>query len=237
MILCFKNTEMGEKIFMKVPILSFIAISFILGCKTSNTGFSEIEKFSGIVLWDYTSGFEYKDLQKTRLVNMSKYIKIYEMMPFDDITKYYWDEQVFIMPSTFYYEERDYETKSLKLFLKGDGGSMFFSLVVDGAIVLNGLSRLLYTGAMAHPYDDSKNIPRLVKWEEGELVFLRFVFVNFLADTVWHDAERFNQNVEILFNDEVYRYFERSGKLIRGRFDFFDIIDREVSVNLARSVN
>jgi len=206
----------GEIMKFKILVLKILLIFLILPVdlsmskdKSSNDGnFKIIFWGSNVSDMDMLENYSYSQL-------ISKYDPL-QILSDKHIVKYYWDEQLI---------EYDYNK------LKEDSGNYFiltlglFSIVLKNDIIYHGINRTNMT-AVKWKYDDS-NYPALIG--EGcvhpgsQILVLkpRYLPASFYFKD-YDKAER-----EAILNNDVLKYFEDKGKIIRGKIDLKKLFGRK----------
>ncbi|MDR1389858.1 MAG: hypothetical protein LBJ31_07765 [Treponema sp.] len=171
---------------------------------------------SYILFWDYNENRSFENLEQCTYENVFENFVVCTKIPFDNIQNYFWDGQMFSVESSFYLE--NLSSKQHDLFEKSDGGSIFFSIVVNKKIVLNGLNRTSPISAQKRPYDDAL-LPSMVAYHHRDYVYFRLTydFVKFTKPI--RDIPKEYGDVSKLFINEIWVYFNKKKKIVRGEFD------------------
>jgi hypothetical protein len=206
---------------VKKAYLLLILVFIILGCKTLNINDDIKENF--ILFWKYDENLEFNDLHENKLETLRNNYNEYFRIPLSYFDLYYWDEQILVLPLIIV-NENNYLEKMKELFLESDYGSIFYSIIINGKIVANGLNRTMPITAQMRAYDNT-NYPRVLSKILNENLYLRFVTSFSLRSII----DMPNNDNEILFNMDIFNYFNKYSKIKYGRLE--EIFPRIIKSN------
>jgi hypothetical protein len=169
-----------------------------------------------------------KGLTYTQFI-ANKKIKIASVLPDNFIIKYYWDEQLL---------EIDHSSWRKYCDEKGMGWyDFFFTIVLNNKIIYHGIDRTFYPSRWPEQiretmwkYDES-NYPAIkavnIKNEDAntKILVLKPRFYPNPFDGTLRDYDEKEQKK--ILNEEILKYFEKSGKIIRGKKDIQKILGHE----------
>ena len=168
-----------------------------------------------IVFWDSDSG----DIEEIKDLTYPQFIE--KIKPLDIVTdgyilKYYWNEQLLEIAQKRY---RD-DTGTWNI----GSSSSFFTIVLNKKIIYYGISRTIQP-SFKQKYDDSDYpaITRFSKLSEDTTILAltpKFSPFNTLKDFDEKEQKR-------ILNKEVLKYFEKKGKIFRGKKDLNEILGYE----------
>ena len=168
-----------------------------------------------LIFWDYNIEdiMDIETLTYRQLI--SKYIPL-EILSDEYIARYYWDEQLI----EFENDRIDEDTGRTLMLSVG-----FFSMVLDNKIILHGLNRMLDVSTKRNKYDNS-NYPAIILKRcsnPGNLILA--LKPRYKPErSLFRDYDEEEQ--KRLLNQEVLKYFEEQGKIVRGKMDLNKLLDR-----------
>ena len=225
----------------RINTLLFFILLIITNCNNEDQG--------KILIWDYNENLIYEDLNNKSIEELLLNYNYMEI-PLNYFKYYYWDEQILFMDQIIF-DENNYYDKLNNIKNKSDSGSLFYSAVINNKIVYNGLNRILPNWyAAMEPYDNT-NYPRITMKKNINGIFFFFTFSEYSSLggwSIWNlntvnsinystDNPQINSrgdqlfvggiknDIQILFNKDMYNYYNKKNKIIRGRFDIVEIID------------
>jgi hypothetical protein len=168
-----------------------------------------------LIIWGY-SVEDIKDIETlTYRQLISKHIPG-GMLSDKYIARYYWDEQL------IEYEYYRIKEETGKYFPMSE---LFFSIVLNNKIILHGICRTMSERAIKIKYDDS-NYPAIVSRRcsnPGNWI-LALKPRYYPIDSLFRDYDEEEQ--KRLLNQEVLKYFEAQGKIVRGKMDLNKLFGR-----------
>jgi len=181
---------------------------------------------SKIIFWKYNNDISFEKLSSFNLDDAYKSMEAVFGIPLDDFNLYFWDEQVLRMNISVY-EDNNYSEYFTQIMRNTDLGSLFFSIIINNKIVLNGLNRVILMTAAIQPYDDSK-YPRFSPWaRNNKYIYFRISYRPTSSRiSIWNIPETFG-DINLLFVDAIYNFFESSGKIQRGRLNIINYGNNE----------
>jgi hypothetical protein len=99
------------------------------------------------------------------------------------------------------------------LFNASDKGSIFFTVIVNDVIVLNGLNRVMPISAQAQAYDNS-DFPRILTVQKDDTVYFRFA-LDYSMNSIWNSPGK----IEVLFKFEMIGFEKDELVFIRPQFE------------------
>ena len=166
-----------------------------------------------IIFWKYHESVSFNDLNELNFDSLPDCFEIYARIPLIYFTDYFWDEQILRMPRSVF-DENSYINDFEKIFFESNKSSIFFSIIINNKIVLNGVNRIMPTGAGEDIYGEHI-YPKILLSMHDDSAFIRFVMVESFF-SIW---ESNIDNISKLFNEELYNYFFMQNKIITGRID------------------
>ena len=192
---------------------------------------SNRNNFSGIILWDYNVNLEYDDLKCGKIDEINTGFKPSVVLPFDMFDCYYWDEQILVMNVNRYW---DSVFKKISELNRKNDESIFFSIVLNDEIVMNGINRLMPSSNSYRKYNTDYNIPKLSldvvdnyhKENASQVAFFRLSYLAVPGPASIYEHTQFSypvviteESLEKLFVKELFEYFSKQNKIILGRID------------------
>ena len=163
---------------------------------------------NAIIFWKYNENITFENLGNININELPYFYENYLLIPLNDFTNYYWDEQILSMPIGVF-NEKKYRDNLRTLFLESNKDSIFFSIVIDNNIIMNGVNRTMPITAEKRHYDDDNYIKIIMKIKEDE-VFFRFSN-NYSTNSIWRNGI---EDISIFFKEELYKYFFLQNKLV-----------------------
>lgn len=199
---------------MKIDLMLFIIIIYAILITPSVYSFADdtFDNSDGfmILFWDSGELDEIKNLTYPQLIEK---IKPREILTEDYILKYYWDEQLLEFDLEKYRNGADSGIIGINC--------SFFTIVLNKRIIYHGISRMIIPSVMMKGDDSGypaiTNFPK--KNKKTTILALTPSFTPF--DTL----KDFNvKEQKKILNTEVLKYFEKKGKIIRGKKDLNEIL-------------
>lgn len=167
-----------------------------------------------LIIWDNVE--DITDIQTLSYRELtSRYIP-FSILSDKYIAKYYWDEQL------IEYEYDRLQESPVENFSLSNG---FFSIVLDNKIILHGLSRMIDLSPIKSEYDD-RNFPvillRRCSHQGNWILALKPRY--YPKGSLFRDYDEEDQKG--LLNQEVLKYFEAQGKIVRGKMDLNKLFGR-----------
>ncbi len=201
--------------------IKIIAVCIILlgGCNIFS--YSEAK----IVFWKYDKDITFEQLNSYTYAEAKRNMEAAVEIPLDGINLYLWDEQILRMDTKEY---ANYGKKLSEIIEDSDPGEMFFSVVINNAILFNGLNRIKFITAEMKAYDDSTTIPRISVWgRNNNYILFRFSYSpTWTTASIWDMPESYG-DVHLFFSEGLYDYYKDTGKIQRGRIDIKKFIKDE----------
>jgi hypothetical protein len=172
-----------------------------------------------IVFWKYSKDLNFDDLQTMGLNELPADYEVHIRIPLDDFAEYFWDEQILRMARNVF-DKKTYLERLRTHFFESDGNNLFFSIVIDDKIIMNGIDRTMAVSAEKKSWDDGA-YPKLSMSIQDDSVYFRFVIVTSSFHSIWANDQG---NISGLFNEDMYKYFLGQNKITRGKIDVPSIV-------------
>lgn len=161
-----------------------------------------------ILFWNTDSGDIDEGIKNLTYTQLMEKFKPLDMLTDKYILKYYWDEQLLEIDQERYRNETG-------IWIIGSS-SRFFTIVLNGKIMYHGISRTILP-SFKQKYDDS-NYPAITilakKTNDTTILALKPKLNPF---TTFKEFDKKKQ--KRILNQEVLEYFEKEGKIVRGKND------------------
>ena len=161
-----------------------------------------------IIFWG-SSILDMDVLQKSTFPQLISKFKPLEILSDKYISKYYWDEQL------IEFEHKKLIDDTGHVFISSPTG--LFSIVLNQEIIYHGISRL-NMGSAKDKYDDS-NYPAIINQPHinPQIAILALKPRFYPYTDIFRDYDEEEQ--KNILNQEVLKYFEKEGKIIRGKIE------------------
>lgn len=196
-----------------VVILSFLCGVSIM-CIYAND-----ESISEIIFWDYSENLSLEILEENSLQKNLETFKTALAIPLSECSSFSKNTQEFFLIDGSTKWKNGYGELFINLIKRSDGGSLYFSIAIDGKIVMNGLNRVFNLGAAKKNKDDLV-VPRIVWNFENDTLALTMNYDFLDIDIKFSSQEDEDRYIEYVEEDrrQVYReeievYFSLRNKL------------------------
>lgn len=189
---------------MKIKTI-IVIVSFLWGVSLMGI-YANDEGISAIIFWDYSENLSLQILEEDSLDKNLETFKTVLVIPLADVSFFSKHTQEFFLIDT---SLRKIESQGIftNLYEKSDGGSLYFSIVIDGEIAMNGLNRMLPPPAARKPKDDLV-VPRIV-WTRNDTLKITMDNVSFF----WGFPSREEEDRELIDCEKIDKYFSLRNKL------------------------
>lgn len=201
---------------MKFELILFMILTYLIIITVEVYPFSDdtYKNNDGfiIVFWDTDSGNieEITDLTYPQFI---KKVKPKEILTEDLILKYFWDEQL------LEFDLKKYRNGANSGII--GSSSSFFTIVLNKVIIYHGISRTVIPSFRVK-YDDS-DYPAITNFPKNEKGTTILAFTpKFSPFDTFKDFDEKEQKK--ILNQEVLKYFEEKGKIIRGKMNLNEIL-------------
>lgn len=186
-------------------IITFITVAILItitGCQEKQEGFL-------LIFWKNAPGDRLEEMEGLSYGKMLKHYEPLETVEGRHVINYYWDEQVLEIDEKLLFEDNG----------RGLAGhdSGFFSIVLDGEVLLNGLNRTIISSTDS-VYDDMKiaTVQLDVDYNSNRLylVLKPGYKKSFMTYKDFSEEER--KRVAL---PELYDYFSGEEKIVKGAFE------------------
>lgn len=204
-----------------VSVLIILAIFvMIVSCN------DDAKSFNGFIIWKYNDRYDFAYLQSKTIDERGRDYGELVRIPLSDYTTIYWDEQVYVMDWNYY--KKNYRDIIDKEYGASDR-ALFFSLVVNNAILFDGVVRTAPEAAMKK-YDDAI-IPKFygvtIEGNNSNLIYSRISLAssdNIVLESIWDEAKQYNLDISFLNTIQPKQKIMKKPRILYGRYDLYEVM-------------
>jgi len=181
---------------------------------------------SKIIFWEYNKNITLEKFNSFNLKDAYCNISVIFEIPLNEFDLYFWDEQILRM-NKLTYRENKYSEKFYFIEKDKEYGALFFSIVIDNVIVLNGLNRVMILDAEPLPYDDM-GFPCFSVWAgNNNYIYFRLSYSPILTRMSIYDMPSELGNLKQLYVKEIFNFFKNIGKTKEEKINILDFSKKE----------